>query len=87
MGLLAFGVFLGSATSPLAQSAGIAPILLDGSGSSSSPSSPTEEASAPASTPEVGRTGGALRSRRAGPRNRRHRWKKNPLAKKAGRSR
>ena len=32
MGLLAFGVFLGSATSPLAQSAGIAPILLDGAG-------------------------------------------------------
>ncbi len=52
MGLLAFGVFLGSATSPLAQSAGIAPILLDGE-SSSSPSSPAEEASAPASTPEA----------------------------------
>ena len=52
MGLLAFGVFLGSATSPLAQSAGIAPILLDGS-SSSPPSSPTEEASAPTSTPEA----------------------------------
>lgn len=51
MGLLAFGVFLGSATSPLAQSAGIASILLEG-GSSSSPSSPTTEASAPASTPE-----------------------------------
>jgi phosphatidylinositol-3-phosphatase len=53
MGLLAFGVFLGSATSPLAQSAGIAPILLDGSGSSSSPSGPTEEASTPAATPEA----------------------------------
>jgi phosphatidylinositol-3-phosphatase len=52
MGLLAFGVFLGSATSPLAQSAGIAPILLDG-GSSSSPSSPAEEASAPAAAPEA----------------------------------
>jgi phosphatidylinositol-3-phosphatase len=52
MGLLAFGVFLGSATSPLAQSAGIASILLEG-GSSSSPSSPTAEASAPASTPEA----------------------------------
>ena len=41
MGLLAFGVFLGSATSPLAQSAGIAPILLDeGSSSAVTPSSP-----------------------------------------------
>ncbi len=47
MGLLAFGVFLGSATSPLAQSAGIAPILLDeGSSAAVTPSS------SPASTPE-----------------------------------
>jgi phosphatidylinositol-3-phosphatase len=52
MGLLAFGVFLGSATSPLAQSAGIAPILLD-SGSSSPSSAPAEEASTPTSTPET----------------------------------
>ncbi len=49
MGLLAFGVFLGSATSPFAQSAGIAPILLD-EGSSATPSSPA--ASTPESTPE-----------------------------------
>ena len=46
MGLLAFGVFLGSATSPLAQSAGIAPILLDEGSSAATPSS------SPASTPE-----------------------------------
>jgi len=52
MGLLAFGVFLGSATSPVAQSAGIGPILLDG-GSSSKSSSPREEPSAPASTPQA----------------------------------
>ncbi len=46
MGLLAFGVFLGSATSPFAQSAGIAPILLDEGSSATTPSA------APASTPE-----------------------------------
>ena len=50
MGLLAFGVFLGSATSPFAQSAGIAPILLDEGSSSGAPSSPA--ASTPESTPE-----------------------------------
>ena len=49
MGLLAFGVFLGSATSPFAQSAGIAPILLDEGSSSATPSSPA--ASTPESTP------------------------------------
>ncbi len=49
MSLLAFGVFLGSATSPFAQSAGIAPILLD-EGSSATPSSPS--ASRPESTSE-----------------------------------
>lgn len=51
MGLLAFGVFLGSATSPLAQSAGIATILLEGGGSSASPSAAAEEAAAPATSP------------------------------------
>ncbi len=51
MGLLCFGVFLGSATSPLAQSAGIAPILLDmGSPAAASPST---AAVAPSSTPET----------------------------------
>ena len=51
MGLLAFGVFLGSATSQFAQSAGIAPLLLEEGTSSSTPSN----ASAPSSesTPQA----------------------------------
>lgn len=58
MGLLCFGVFLGSATSPLAQSAGIAPILLDmGTPAAASPTtaavspSPAPEAAAPPAAP------------------------------------
>jgi len=47
MGLLAFGVFLGSATSPLAQSAGVAPILLDEGTSATTPSA------SPAASPET----------------------------------
>lgn len=50
LGLLAFGVVIGTATSPLAQSAGVTAILLE----ASPPASPSEpvEAEAPARAPE-----------------------------------
>jgi phosphatidylinositol-3-phosphatase len=52
LGLLCFGVFLGSATSPVAQSAGIAPILLS-MGSSPPPPAATTQTSAPAPAAET----------------------------------
>jgi phosphatidylinositol-3-phosphatase len=53
MALLAFGVVIGAATGPLAQSAGIAPIVVEMGSSPSTASTPEAEAEAPESIAEA----------------------------------